>query len=247
MLRVTVSAVFSSLTLALSQASCPADAQGHSQPEAPAYRQVLPESARAAPPGLRMPDRPGSFSPGGDPRGKLAIIAAGTRFQAVLKNSIDSGASQIGEVIEASLSSPLYSNDVLVVPAGSIVSGQVTNVVSARRVQFAANGRVDIRFTELVTPDGRRFPLSASADMRQLPQEKRRPGQGRAGGIQYAGERARRRAQGLGSVFPGRAGASGAALRKCSELKIASGFPLSVQLDESLEISGAERRPPQRP
>ena len=55
-----------------------------------------------------------------------------------------------------------------VVPAGSRVLGSVTNVVSAKRFRFGANGRIDIRFNSVETPDGRRFPLTASVNDTQI-------------------------------------------------------------------------------
>lgn len=153
----------------------------------------------------------------GHAHGGVAIIAAGTHFQAALKNLIDSATSQVGEEIQATLSAPLFANGVPVVPAGSLLLGQVTNVVSARRFQAGANGRVDIRFTAIETPDGRRFPLSASVDTSEL----RLTGGSAAGRI----------GKGMANLVAG-------AVRKGSEVKIPAGTELPILLDESLQVAG---------
>lgn len=210
--------------------------------------------------------------PGGYLQGGAAIIAAGTHFQAALKNSIDSGSSQVGEEIQATLNSPLYSNGAPVVPAGSRLIGQITNVVSARRFQFGANGRVDIRFTSIETPDGRRFPLSASVDTSQLRLSGGSTG-GRVGkGLMTVGAGAAAgalfgtalgpivgatsdgragKATGMGAVFGtaigAGAGAVGAAARKGSEVKIPAGTALPIQLDESLQVTTGGPPPVQQP
>lgn len=210
--------------------------------------------------------------PGGYLLGGVAIIAAGTHFQAALKNSIDSGSSQVGEEIQATLNSPLYSNGAPVVPAGSRLIGQITNVVSARRFQFGANGRVDIRFTSIETPDGRRFPLSASVDTSQLRLSGGSIG-GRIGkGLMTVGAGAAAgalfgtalgpivgatsdgragKATGMGAVFGtaigAGAGAVGAVARKGSEVKIPAGTTLPVQLDESLQVTTGGPPPAQQP
>lgn len=189
-------------------------------------------------------------------------MAAGTRFQASLKNTLDSGSTQPGEPVEATLSSPIYSGGVEVVPAGSKITGQVTNVVSAKRFRFGANGKIDVRFTGIETPDGRKFPLSASVD----DNVQRMTGGSTAGrvgkGVMTAGVGAASgaalgtalgaivgatsrgqvgRATGMGAVFGtaigGGIGVVGAGVRKGSEVKITAGTPLPIQLDESMQVS----------
>jgi hypothetical protein len=196
-------------------------------------------------------------------QGAVAVVAAGTHFRAALRNSLDSGSTQPGEEVTATLSEPLTSNGAEVVPAGSRLVGNVTNVVSAKRFRAGANGKVDIRFTAIETPDGRRFPLSASVDTTQQ-RLTGGSGAGRVGkglatmGIGAAGGAAlgtalgaivggtsnsqnMGRSVGMGAVFGTALGAGvggvGAVVRKGSEVKIPAGTPLPVQLDESLQVT----------
>jgi len=225
-------------------------------------------------PPVYQPAQPGFVQPagygaqhlppvGGYLQGNVAVIAAGTRFQAQLKNSIDSGCSQVGEEIQATLNSPLYANGAPVVPAGSRLVGQITNVVAAKRFQAGANGRVDIRFTAIETPDGRRFPLSASVDTSELKlsggTSAGRVGRGLATAAVGAGSGALvgtslgpivgatadgrvGRSTGMGAAagtaIGTGAGAAGGVVRKGSEVKIPAGTALPILLDESLQVSG---------
>jgi|GEM_PF-560021 len=196
--------------------------------------------------------------------GRVMTVGAGTKFQASLKNTLDSGSTVPGESVEATLPSPIYSGGVEVVPAGSTLIGQVSNVVSAKRFRFGANGKIDIRFTTIQTPDGRRFSLSASVDGNEV----RLTGGSTAGrvgkgllttGIGAGGGAALGtglgaivgatsngqvgRATGMGAVFGTAIGAGvglvGAGVRKGSEVIFKAGTQLPVQLDESMQITAA--------
>jgi hypothetical protein len=202
--------------------------------------------------------------------GRVAVVAAGTKLQASLKNTLNSGSTQPGETVEATLGSPIYSGGVEVVPAGSKLTGQVTNVVSAKRFKFGANGKIDIRFTQIETPDGRRVPLSASIDDTQLRltggttagrvgKGLVTTGVGAAGGaalgtalgaiVGATGRGQVGRSTGMGAVFGtalgGGVGAVGAVVRKGSEITIPAGSNLPIQLDESMQVAAGGPPPPQ--
>ncbi len=205
-------------------------------------------------------------------QGRVVVVGAGTKFNAALKNTLNSGSTQPGEQVEATLSSPVYSGGVEVVPAGSKLIGSVTSVVSAARFKFGANGKIDIKFTAVETPDGRRFPLSASVDDTQVKlvggSTMGRVGKGAltagigagsgaalgtalgaiVGGT--SGSRSVGKATGMGAVFGtaigGGIGLVGAGVRKGSEVSLPAGQALPVQLDESLQITagGPAYQPP---
>lgn len=245
----------------------PAYSQGYPQQGYPqqGYAQGGYQQAPAGYPQGYPP--PGAYGqPGGYLQGAVAVVAAGTHLQASLKNSIDSGSSQPGEEITATLTAPIMSGSQEALPAGSKLIGQITNVVSAKRFQFGANGKVDIRFTAVETPDGRRFPLSASIDTNQLRLTGGSTG-GRVGkGLLTVGTGAAAgalfgtalgpivgatsdgragKATGMGAVFGtaigATAGAAGAAVRKGSEVKIPAGTQLPVHLDETLQVTAARQ------
>lgn len=253
--------------------------QGYGQPGYPQQGQMPPPYpyAGAAQQGYPMqPMQPQYPQAGAYPppqpylAGRVAVVAAGTKLQASLKNTLDSGSTQPGESVEATLGSPIYSDGVPVVPAGSKLIGQVTNVVSAKRFKFGANGKIDIRFTQIETPDGRRVPLSASIDDNQLRltggttagrvgKGMVTTGVGAAGGaalgtalgaiVGATGRGQVGRSTGMGAVFGtalgGGVGAVGAVVRKGSEITIPAGSQLPIQLDESMQVAAAAPPPPQ--
>ena len=141
----------------------------------PAY---LPQNY-AAPPGAGyMTPQPGYPQPGyplsgnypppapyamAPPAGMVIVIAVGTHFQAALKTSIDSGTTQPGAVVEAVLNAPLVNSGREVVPAASKITGTASKVVSAKSLKLAENGKIELKFTVLETPDGRKFNLNAAS------------------------------------------------------------------------------------
>ena len=198
-------------------------------------------------------------------QGGVIVLAAGTKFRAQLKNTIDSGSTQPGEEIRATINEPIYANGTEVIPAGSRLIGNASTVTPAHRFKAGANGKMEIKFTSCETPDGRRFPLSASVDEG----DQRMTGgttAGRVGkGLVTTGVGAASgaalgtalgaivggtssgnvgTATGMGAVFGTALGAGvggvGALVRKGSELKIVAGSSLPIKLDEQAPIQLAQ-------
>ncbi len=77
-----------------------------------------------------------------------------------LNDELDSEKARVGDTFTSTLVDPVYSKNGLVAPQGSIVSGQVTNVVRAQK-----NGKpatLDVLFTSLRLPNGVRRTLNGS-------------------------------------------------------------------------------------
>ncbi|RTL46157.1 MAG: hypothetical protein EKK48_02130 [Candidatus Melainabacteria bacterium] len=209
--------------------------------------------------------QPAPYPPPGAPlQGRVTTVASGTQFQATLKNGLDSETTVVGEPVEATLAAPILQGGVEVVPAGSKVLGSVTNVVSAKRFKFGANGKIDIKFTSVETPDGRKIPLSASIDENSLSLSGGTTG-GRVGksllttGVGAGGGAALGtalgaivgatgggqvgRSTGMGAAFGtalgGGVGLVGAGVRKGSEIKIKAGSSLPVKLTDNMQVTAA--------
>lgn len=207
---------------------------------------------------------PGQYAPYGTPlQGGVAVVAAGTKFSAQLKSTLDSASSQPGEEVAATLPQPLYGSSGQVIPAGSRLIGNVSNVVPARRLKAGANGKIDIKFTSIETPDGRRFPLSASVDGTQVHLSggttAGRVGKGLmttaigagsgavlgtalgaiVGSTSGSGRVGKSTAMGavFGTAIGGGIGAVGGVVRKGSDVKLTAGMSIPVQLDQSLQVS----------
>jgi hypothetical protein len=93
-------------------------------------------------------------------------VPAGTPLPVVLDHEVR--IKKIGQPIHGKIAEPVYAFDQLVVPAGSEVTGSVTQIggvsavkrtLAALDANFSPSRNVEITFDQLVLPDGRRVPL----------------------------------------------------------------------------------------
>ncbi|MBX9690609.1 MAG: S-layer homology domain-containing protein [Candidatus Obscuribacterales bacterium] len=234
---------------------------------APTEKTYAPQSpSYAAPSAPLNPQAPNPL------QGGLVVLAAGTRFRAQLKNSIDTAATQAGEEIRCVINEAIYANGVEVIPAGSKLIGAASDVQAARRFHAGANGKLELKFTSCETPDGRTIPLSASVDE----SEQRLSGGSTAGrvgkGLLTTGVGAASgaalgtalgaivggtangnvgKSTGMGAVFGTALGAGvggvGALVRKGSELKLIAGSSLPIKLDAQMPVQLPQTAVPRYP
>jgi len=191
-------------------------------------------------------------------RGRVVVAPAGSRFDATLVSTLSSGLNRVGDIVTASVSNALVVGSDVVIPNGSQVIGQVVNAIPAKRFKAGAGGVLEIRFTSIQTPDGQRYPISASVDTAQFKLEAETGGSRLAKGVGKAAVGA-----GLGAALgtaigaiaggmPGKGAWSGAAIggglgalnavaSKGSELILQSGTQVPVLLDQSLQVVVPQR------
>ncbi len=92
-------------------------------------------------------------------KGSVVTVPAGQNFAAVVTTPISSATLSLGQNVTMALGSDFYYGNNLIAPAGSSVTGSVIEVSKAKR--GGINGRVLIRFTQVVTPYGVQIPISA--------------------------------------------------------------------------------------
>lgn len=84
---------------------------------------------------------------------KLYAVPTGTRFRVRINQTISSKTARIGDSFTANVTEPVYSsNGVLVVPAGSVLTGRVDAVKPAAK--GGKPGSIDVSFRRLRTPSG---------------------------------------------------------------------------------------------
>ncbi len=83
-----------------------------------------------------------------------------TRIHARLKSRLDTRHAHVGDQVRAQTTSQVKSHGRVVLPKGSRLFGQVTQVKKAANRQ--AGSSVGVLFTEAVTRHGRRIPIHAS-------------------------------------------------------------------------------------
>jgi hypothetical protein len=101
----------------------------------------------------------------------------GSLVRASLITPLDSGTTKHGATVQAVVSKPLFAEDHLIVPQGTLLNGSVLQVRPARRLKH--NGELRIAFHELVLPSGAAFRVdttlkaiqAANSDSPSLDQE----------------------------------------------------------------------------
>lgn len=194
-------------------------------------------------------------------QGRVTYVPQGTPLDAVLTSPIDSSVAKPGDLFNAKITTPLYLGNDLILPANTALEGQIT---AADKGGLAGkNGTLGMRLTAAVTPDGIRYPLSATVTAQQRGEvhpDKQGNLHGRTTKATVASGVARTAAWTaggtlLGVIFaPIVAGAVGAGAiagvatggavglgsnlwRKGKDVKIPSGTPLQFALDQPLSLS----------
>ena len=92
-------------------------------------------------------------------KGRVVTVPAGQSFPAVVTTPLSSANLTTGQNVSIALGSDFYYNNNLVAPAGSSVTGTVLEVSKAKHGSM--NGKLMLRFTQIVTPYGIQIPISA--------------------------------------------------------------------------------------
>jgi hypothetical protein len=97
------------------------------------------------------------------------IVAKGSPLQVALDREVR--VKKVGQPVHARIVEPVYALDRIVVPVGSEIIGEITNIeavsggkrtLAALNADFTPLRKVEVNFHELVLADGRHFPLHTS-------------------------------------------------------------------------------------
>ena len=92
-------------------------------------------------------------------KGSVVTVPAGQKFPAVVTTPLNSANLTLGQNVTLALGSDFYYNGNLIAPAGSSITGSVLEVSKAKHGSM--NGKLLVRFTQIVTPYGIQIPISA--------------------------------------------------------------------------------------
>lgn len=118
-------------------------------------------------PGATQPQYQGNYYPAQNSygngtqtlKGRVVTVPPGIGFGAVVSAPLSSEYLTMGQPVSVTMGSDFYYNNCLIAPAGSTVTGVVTQVTKAKHGTI--NGSLRLRFTEITTPYGTRIPISA--------------------------------------------------------------------------------------
>jgi hypothetical protein len=92
-------------------------------------------------------------------QGRVAYAPAGLVIPITLNTAISTQIAKAGDYIQATISQNVALNGASYIPAGSIITGQVTEAEAGRRL--SRSGSLGIQFNQLRLPNGTTIPLSA--------------------------------------------------------------------------------------
>ena len=91
---------------------------------------------------------------------KTKRIAAGTKFELKLMNSISTSTNLEGQEFQAILLTDQTQDDDVILPMGSLIRGSIKKIIPAKTLSRGAILYLD--FDHIVTPNGRQIPLTLS-------------------------------------------------------------------------------------
>ena len=92
-------------------------------------------------------------------KGRVVTVPAGQCFKAVVTSPVSSETAVTGQNVTLALGSDFYYNGNKIAPAGSCVYGTVIDVSKAKHGSL--NGKLTLRFNQIITPTGQNIPISA--------------------------------------------------------------------------------------
>ena len=101
---------------------------------------------------------------------RTVTVPAGTALALEMISGISSAVSHVEDRVQATVQSPITVNGIVVVPAGSTVSGYVTEATRSARVKGRA--RLGVRFNALHV-NGTRYDIRTAAITREAPGTKK--------------------------------------------------------------------------
>lgn len=174
-------------------------------------------------------------------------------FRLRMNESVNSETSRRGDRFKATVLTPVYASGAEVVPAGSIIEGRVTSVVSAR--SRGREGQIAVAFDTLVLPDGTKHGIDGALTELQddrsgevdaenrvsgRSDEKRKItyiGGGTAGGAVLGGMMGGAKGAGIGAVLGAGAGVAGVMLSKGHEAELRRGTEIGMVTTQPVEFS----------
>jgi len=205
-----------------------------------------PSASSAATPGPEAAPSRGASTPAvvaaartEEAAAREVTIPAGTRLPVVLDTGVGSDISRREEAVTAHLARPIVVHGQTVLPAGTRISGVVTDAKRSGKVKGLAH--VAVRFDTL-TPQGgnERYQIHTSTVGRTAPATKKKDaleiGAPAVGGAIIGGIIGGKKGAAIGTAAGGGAGTAVVLSTRGKEVHLAKGTPLTLKLTEPLTV-----------
>ena len=181
-----------------------------------------------------------SDAPAADPAEYREVtIPAGTLLPLVLRSSVASDTSHVEDPVRATLRRPITIHGTQVLPAGTVVTGHVTDAARSARVKGRAH--VAFRFNHIDLPgEGGQMQIRTGTVTRVAPATKKQDaakiGAGAAGGAIVGGIVGGGKGAAKGAAVGGGAGTAVVLSTRGKEVRLGAGAPISVKLTAPLTV-----------
>ncbi len=211
-------------------------------PEAPPVSPPAPPRPRASRPAAPAPERSAEEAPARPrPEPVIHTVTAGTVLDVEFLDGVSSRSSQAGDIFRARLAKDVAVEGTVVIPAGSIVKGTVTEAVSLKKIGGTA--RLALDFNRLELPSGEVVPIVAGVSQAGKSETAKDAGTiaGATAGGAILGRLLSKKDKGkgtvIGAIVGGAAGTAIAAKTKGEEIDIPPGTQLKIQLSEPAKVT----------
>ncbi|MGD9580729.1 MAG: hypothetical protein AB7V50_05110 [Vampirovibrionia bacterium] len=92
-------------------------------------------------------------------QGSISEVPAGRTVEVKLETGLSTEVNRVGDNVVTRLNRNFYDNGMLILPAGTTINGQITELTQSGRT--GKNGTMRVNFTNAILPDGKRVPLTA--------------------------------------------------------------------------------------
>jgi hypothetical protein len=191
---------------------------------------------------------------------KSITVPAGTKIPLVLKQGISTKNAKVGDHVYLQTNFPLVQDGRMVIPEGTYVQGEITNVNRAGRVKGRAE--VMMHFSTLIFPNGYTVSLPGAVDA--VPGTRNEDVKSKEGKIEHEGEKGKdavkiaettgtgavvgglsagAKGLGIGAGVGGVAGLASVLLTRGSDVRLGPGSAVEMifQRDVTLEESRLDR------
>lgn len=170
---------------------------------------------------------------------KEETLSAGTVIRASLQHALTTDSNAPGDPFSMKVVDDVKVNDRVVIPIGSTVKGIVAESKRSGRVQGRAY--MALKFTEVVLPNGKSYPIQASGASRVAPSTKKKDamiiGGGAGIGTAIGAIAGGGKGAAIGAATGGAAGTGAVLATRGKETGFSSGSALNIKLTQPLKIS----------
>ena len=213
-------------------------------PAAPAPAQPKPAPVKAQPARQPAPapvEQQAPAAPQPPPAPVVKTVVAGTVIPIQFVDALSSKTSKVGDAFTARVVADVAQDGVVVIPAGSTVTGEVTEAQDLKAIGGTA--KLGLSFSRLDLPSGRTTPIQASFAEQGKSETKKDAatiGGAAAGGAllgQVIGGGSRAKRALIGAAVGAAAGTVIASQTKGQEVEIPAGTELQIQLTQPTEVT----------